>query len=126
MLNIYDNEIISYNVNLKNNTININTLSEKGQNITIIFSGVLSHMFENHLSGSIIFEIGKYELSQFFDDNRDLLEQQKDYCWPIEYIEIKELEEKLIKQQYIYYVISASYGLNGWVLAKKYELLSSN
>ncbi|MGG3892070.1 hypothetical protein [Metabacillus fastidiosus] len=82
-------------------------------------------MFENHLIDSIIFNIEKYELGQFFEENRDLLEQQKDYCWPIEYTNIKELEEKLIKQQYTYYVISASYRLNGWVLAKKYELLTS-
>jgi hypothetical protein len=38
----------------------------------------------------------------------------------------KELTERLLKDQYSYYVISSSYGLNGWVLAKSYEITSDN
>ncbi|WP_100407682.1 hypothetical protein [Bacillus solitudinis] len=121
---IHDNEIISYEVNLKNEVINIHTLSESGQKITLFFSGVLAHMFETHLSGSIIFDIEKTELRHFFVENRDLIEKQKDYCWPIDYTDIQELEDKLVKHQYSYYVISASFGLNGWILAKKYEISS--
>lgn len=124
MLSVHDNEIISYEVSLKNEVIIIQTQSEIRQYVNIVFSDVLAHMFENHLSGSIILDIDKRDISQFFNENRDLLEQQKYYCWPIHFKDIKELEDKLIKGQYSYYIISASYGLNGWVLAKKYETLS--
>lgn len=77
MSSVHDNEIISYNVDLKNKEISIHTLSESGQTITIIFSGVLAHLFENHLSSSIIFDIEETELRHFFVDNKDLLEKQK-------------------------------------------------
>lgn len=40
----------------------------------------------------------------------------------MDYSTINELEEKLMREQYEYFVISSSYGLNGWVLAKKYEI----
>jgi hypothetical protein len=33
--NIHDNELISYDVNLKNEVINIHTLSESGQKVTL-------------------------------------------------------------------------------------------
>ena len=37
----------------------------------------------------------------------------------MEYDNIEELRELLVKKQYSYYVISSSYGFNGWVLAEK-------
>jgi hypothetical protein len=125
VLSVHDNEIISYKVNLKNKVISIKTVFENGQDITVMFSDVLAHMFESHLYGSIILEIEKSKLGQFFEENMEMLEQQKAYCWPTYHQDVKELEEILIKEQYSYYIISASYGLSGWVLAKKIELLNS-
>ncbi|PEI82095.1 hypothetical protein CN679_28250 [Bacillus pseudomycoides] len=125
MVSVHDNEIVSYQVNLEKEEIRIHTLTESGRNVYIVFSGVLAHFFEAHLSGSIIFDIGKGRLLDFFKENKRLLEKQKAYCWPIFYKDIKELEEILIKENYFYYNICASYGLSGWVLSKKLEILDS-
>ena len=118
---VHDNEIISYEVNLKNGVIIIQTNShwEKAPNVTITFSGVLAHWFDHHLPGSIILDLEKRELSEFFQYNKELLERGRLYNWPTDYKDLKELEEKLIKEEYFFYIISASYGLSGWVLAKK-------
>ncbi|MGH1284246.1 hypothetical protein [Bacillus toyonensis] len=126
MISVHDNTIISYQVNLEKEEIRIHTLTESGQAVYIIFSNVLAHLFETHLSSSIIFNIDEDSILDFFKENKKLLEEQKGYCWPISYKDIKELEEILIKENYIYYNICSSYGLSGWVLAKKLEILDSN
>lgn len=129
MPKIHDNEIISYEVDLKNQKIIMHTEyydSKFIERICIVFSDVLVHFFENELSGSIIFDIEEYSLNQFVKDNSKLLEKQKNYCWPMDYDTIKELTENLLKEQFSYYVISSSYGLGGWVLAKNYEIILSN
>lgn len=123
MISVHDNKIVSYQVNLEKEEIRIHTLTESGNNVYIVFSGVLAHFFETQISNSIIFNIDEYPLLDFFKENKKLLEEQKPYCWPICYENIKELEETLIKENYIYYNICASYGLSGWVLAKKLEIL---
>ncbi|MCT4542102.1 MAG: hypothetical protein N4A63_01025 [Vallitalea sp.] len=126
MSRVHDNEIISYEVDFENRKIIMHTQyqgSDLLENIDIVFSDVLVHMFENQLEGSIIFSIEKHELFQFIKDNSDLLKKQKDYCWPMYYNTIEELEERLFKDQYSYYVISSSYGLSGWVIAKNYETI---
>ncbi|PAV28916.1 hypothetical protein CIL05_14935 [Virgibacillus profundi] len=122
MLSVHDNKIISYNVNLKNKVIKLQTQSEEGKLINIVFSDVLTHVFEDQLYGSIILDIEKQDLEQFFYKYKDLLEDKKAYCWPIDYNESTELERKLIEEKYAYYIIFASYGLNGWVLAKKLDI----
>ncbi|MDQ0090334.1 hypothetical protein J2T12_003748 [Paenibacillus anaericanus] len=122
---VHDNEILSYEINLKQNKIVIHTEYQnfnKIENTSIIFYDVLAHLFETQLSGSIIFEIYNYEIHHFIEENKEILEKQKNYCWPMYYKTINELEEKLMIEQYKYFVISSSYGLSGWVLAKKYEI----
>lgn len=129
MAKVHDYEIISYEVNLTNQKIIIHAESSDStlvSKINIVFVDVLSHFFENQLNGSIILDIEKYEISQFIIDNVDLLKKQKNYCWPMNYDTDQDLIEKLLKEHYSYYVISSSYGLNGWVLAKKYETIALN
>lgn len=123
MPGIHDNMIISYEVNLEKKKIAMHTKSESDDFIDIIFTGVMGHFFENELSGSIIFDIEKYDLDQFLKDNNDLLIEHKNHWWPIRYDDIDQLMEILINEQYSYYVIFASYGLSGWVLAKEYQVL---
>jgi len=122
---LHDSEIISYVVDLKGRKIKIHMeqhASTLVKNIDIIFSDVLAHSFNNELSGSIIFDIDKYDITKFMEDNRGLLEKQKNYCWPMYYDTTKELANKLLQEQYCYYVISSSYGLSGWILAKSYQI----
>lgn len=127
MLKIHDNEIISYEIDLKNYQIILHTqykISGRIKNIDIIFYNVLVHFFQNELRGSIIFDIEKYDINIFLKKNSDLLKKKKNYCWPMIYSTEEELKERLLEGQYSYYIISSSYGLNGWVLAKSYNTTS--
>ncbi|WP_059049849.1 hypothetical protein [Paenibacillus senegalimassiliensis] len=123
MLNIHDNEIISYEVDFRNSKITIQTLNGNENSITTIeFTDILAHGFETELQGSIIFDIRTFVVSDFLESNKELLEKQKNYGWPIYYENIEDLLEHLQNEKYNYYVISASYGLNGWVIAKEYKV----
>lgn len=129
MSKVHDNEIMSYEVDLKNHQIIVHTQYQKSaliKNTDIVFHNVLVHFFQNELSGSIIFDIEKYDIIRFLKNNSDLLKKQKNYCWPMAYDTEEELTEKLLEGQYSYYVISSSYGLNGWILAKSYEITPGN
>lgn len=59
----------------------------------------------------------------FIEGNLELLERHKPYCWPTYYNTLDELREMLINKQYEYYVIFSSLGLNGWVIAKKMNIV---
>lgn len=124
MLNIHDNEIVSYEVDLQKSRITFQTLGSNEDSVitTIEFTDVLAHMFETQLQGSIIFDISTFEVSRFLKHNKELLEKQKNYGWPMHYEKIEDLLEHLQNEKYKYYVISASYGLNGWVIAKEYKI----
>ncbi|MES9666268.1 hypothetical protein [Bacillus nitratireducens] len=125
MISVHDNIIISYQVNLENEEIRMHTRTGSGKDVYVFFSGVLAHFFETEQHGSVIFDIEKSRLLYFFKENEKLLEEKKDYVWPMRYKDIKELEDILINEKYFYYRISSSYGLSGWVLAKKLEILDS-
>ncbi|MDT3427573.1 hypothetical protein J2Z22_003136 [Paenibacillus forsythiae] len=124
MSDIHDNEIISYKVNLKNHTLTLLTVGDHASETQVLFSGVLAHMFETQLEGSIIMDIQKYELEYFIRNNFDLLEKQKKSSWPLDYKTSEELYNILLSEKYIYYVVFSSYGLSGWVLAKDLEIVN--
>ncbi|MCU6711560.1 hypothetical protein M6D81_22955 [Paenibacillus sp. J5C_2022] len=126
MKSVHDNVVISYEVNLRDRYIEINTETDKDIEVKIKFYDVMAHLFEDHLYGSILFDIERYEIDSFLKGNKEILEKRKPYCWPTYYESLDELRELLIKDEYKYYVIGSSYGFNGWVLAKKIEIKKMN
>ena len=122
MFDLHDNEILSYEIDLSNERISIKTLNTSNENVDLIFKNVLGYHFENEMKNSIILDIGKYSsINSFIKDYKELLEQRRDYVWPIQYDELAELEEKLISESYSCYFVTPSLGLEGWVLAKSVE-----
>jgi hypothetical protein len=119
--NVHDAEINAYVVNLSNREITI-SLQQNNASADIIFTNVFAHYFENELQGSTIFEISENNVSSFLKDNEKILRDRKKFCWPIYYSDISELKQKLETERYIYYAIVSSYGLSGWVLAKKMDM----
>ncbi|MEC0126594.1 hypothetical protein [Paenibacillus pabuli] len=127
MPSVHDNIILSYEVDLENESIRMRTRSyhsDLSEDTDILFSGVLAHSFDTPLQGSIIFDIDDVGLDCFISYNRELLEKGKGQGWPIMYETDEELETKLIEGEYLYFVITSSYGLSGWVLAKKVEMIT--
>ncbi|NEU60407.1 hypothetical protein [Paenibacillus sp. ALJ109b] len=127
MPSVHDNIILGYEVDLEYERIRMRTRSyhsDLSEDTDILFSDVLAHSFDTPLQGSIIFDIDEVGLDCFISYNRDLLEKGKGQGWPIMYETDEELETKLIEGEYLYLVITSSYGLSGWVLAKKVEMIT--
>jgi len=120
MISIHDNIIKSYIVDLENKLINFRTFSrERLENVDISFKDVLAHKFYDELEGSIIFDIKTQNIDKFIEQNKELLQLKKAYNWPTSFSDFVELERVLSLGEYKCYVLSSSYGLNGWILAKE-------
>lgn len=120
--NIHDNKIISYSVDFRDNKISFTTINSRNEIIKIIFYGTLAHQFKMEMPNSILLDIECSNGINMIEENTELLEQTKDYSWPIGYNNVEQLREKLINEKYSYYTISSSLGLFGWITAKEMEI----
>lgn len=129
MENFHDNEIIRYEVNLKDRDIIMYTRIRKDSNMMefkIVFSDVIAHLFENELPGSIILELRKDSLEKFIRENEEVLNRRREFLWPVDYDTIEGLQKILIDAGYSYYSIISSYGLCGWILSKNLQVYKNN
>lgn len=121
---MHDDIVVSYTFNFQKKSLIIYTINEKNNKKSkIIVNGVLTHYFMNILEYNIILSVEERDILSFYDENKSILENQKAYCWPIDYEEREELEKFLAVNRYKYIKILASYGLCGWILAKEYMIL---
>ena len=120
---MHDNYIISYNVNIRDKVLSIQTYNNiKKREENIYFYEVLTHSFKAILEYNQILDIDDFEINRFISDNQIEISEMKKYCWPIDYQNIGELESFLTTNKYRYIRINASYGMFGWVLAKSYKI----
>ncbi|NOU90213.1 hypothetical protein GC102_31375 [Paenibacillus sp. LMG 31460] len=127
MSKVHDNEILSYEVDLQNDQIKLHTKYDDNRIIEetdIVFTEVFNHFFEHQLKSSIILDIYESDILKFIKGNSELLRKQKSYGWPVMYDSINEMEQILIEGGYKYIILMSSYGMNGWVLAKNFEIIT--
>lgn len=127
MSQVHDNVIKSYTVDFENATLIINTKYQDrkiSENTDVIFTEYLTHVFDNEIRGSIIFDIEESSYKLFLESEQ-VLKEQKNYGWPIAYKSEKELVDFLESNKYKAYEICSSYGLNGWVLAKQMDVVEA-
>src|SRR5699024_8086683 len=99
-MNIHDNEIINYKVNLKDKTYLISIIYETNEVIIIHYNVLLVYYFENQLTDSILLDIFYASIDSFIPQNRDILKSRKDHLWPINYESEAELFSYLHYNQY--------------------------
>lgn len=116
---IHDNKILKYTVDFEDKEIIIKTINTKDEIIFIKFKDVLVHYFEMAMPNSIIYDIVECDGKEVINENKELLKNTKNFCWPIYYDTENQLIQKL--EEYKYYIINSSLGLTGWVLAKSIE-----
>jgi hypothetical protein len=119
---IHDYEIDGYSVDFKESRIVIDVSLESKQK-KIIFSGVFAYKFDNEMPYSIIFDLEEKPVDSFFVGNKDLLDRTKRKIWPVRYSTLEDLKDKIIQADVHYFVLGSSYGLSGWVLSEKIEIV---
>lgn len=120
---MHDYIITSYNVDFKKRTIEIYAQNQEKEESSQFFAQeVLTHSFNTILEYNIVSHIQEYGIDNFIKNNLTTIEELQQSSWPINFEDIEELKDFLIHNHYKYIEISCSYGLQGWVLAKNYQI----
>lgn len=120
-MNIHDNQILNYTIDIKNKTLLLNTITEQDKTCNIKFTGLMAHHFENVISCNIILDINEIDIATAVDDR--CFDEGLKYGFPcLEVSTIEQLKIKLINEDYKMFVIYASLGLNGYIIAKSMEI----
>ena len=122
---MHDYFIDSYSVDFIEKMLILN-ISSKGKKKCVCFKVVLTHCFNGILQYNQIMDIEEATVKNFIKENSQRIKELRLYDWPVLYETIEELERILYESQYKYIKIYSSYGLEGWVLAKKVEIVDGN
>jgi len=128
---VHDNNIFAYTVDCENRRLTLHTVSHRGEApayTDIVFEDVVAHKFENVLSGNIILCIDEVAAKTIVGCEAALFAESWKYGWPpIEYNGGPDVLISALQNQGILgFEISSSYGLSGWVLAKRCDVLDAS
>jgi hypothetical protein len=116
---IHDSKILNYQIDFESSKIEVKVVTEKEKQVKILFEDFFAFHFEDQLPDSILLDIVEGDVNSFALDNIELLDKSKDYSWPMDYEYVEEMINYIKENSYKYYKVQASYGLNGWILAKR-------
>ena len=129
--NLHDNRVLRYCADFEAHTLHMDTQSEAGEKVSVRFTGLLAHWFENVIQDNILFgmeEIGLSEVTKdeitvdgFFQQYKGLLGGTISYGLPA-CCSIEELRKRMEREHIRVFVIDSSLGLCGFVLAQEVEL----
>ena len=124
MISVHDNEVISYEVNLREKILIIHTKKDiTNQYYDLIFSDVLIHYFQDEINGSIILDVCEYSIDEFLSKYSELLEPKMFPIFQSTSFIDEEFKARLKNNSFFYYAITASYGFNGIVVSKKIQVV---
>lgn len=119
--NLHDNRVLCYSVDFKAHTLHMDTQTETGRTVSVCFTGLLAHWFENVVQDNILFDVEELAIDEFFEQYEKLLNKSLPYGFPA-CCSIKELRERMNREHIRVFVIDSSLGLCGFVLAQEVEL----
>ena len=73
----------------------MDTQTEAGEKVSVHFTGLLAHWFENVVQDNILFGMDEISVDAFFEQNKDLLSRTISYGFPA-CCSIEELREPWI------------------------------
>jgi hypothetical protein len=129
-LSIHDNLLVSYEVQCEQRTITLRTEyrdPNKPREFTnVVFKGVQAYHFDSDAFGNIIFDVPEVPVEQFLTEYggeiSELYRMNGSPTWAEHLVSAPEyLREHGIKA----FILSASLGLSGWVLAREISIGST-
>ncbi|MGB8540277.1 MAG: hypothetical protein WCD49_01450 [Candidatus Acidiferrales bacterium] len=131
-LSVHDNLLISYEVQCEARLITLRTEfraeNKPAEFTNIVFKGVQGYSFENDAFGNIIFDVQTILIELFLKQyGAEILESYRMAGSPGRWAEnIGTASEYLQKQGMQGFILSSSYGLSGWILAREVSTLPAN
>lgn len=118
---LHDNRVLRYCADFEAHTLHMDTQTEAGEKVSVRFTGLLAHWFENVIQDNILFGMDEITVDGFFEQYKDLLDGTISYGFPA-CCSIEELRERMNREHIRVFVIDSSLGLCGFVLAQEVEL----
>ena len=119
--NLHDNRVLRYCTDFEAHTLHMDTRTEAGENVSVHFTGLLAHWFENVIQDNILFGMDEITADVFFKQYKEMLDRTVSYGFPA-CCSIEELRERMEREHIRVFVIDSSLGLSGFVLAQEVEL----
>ena len=118
---LHDNRVLRYCADFESHSLHMDTKTEAGEKVSVHFTGLLAHWFENVIQDNILFGMDEITVDGFFEQYKDLLDGTIPYSFPA-CCSIEELRERMDREHIPVFVIDSSLGLCGFVLAQEVEL----
>ena len=118
---LHDNRVLRYYADFEAHILHMDTQTEAGEKVSVHFTGLLAHWFENVIQDNILFGMDEITVDGFFEQYKDLLDGTISYGFPA-CCSIEELRERMDREHIRVFVIDSSLGLCGFVLAQEVEL----
>ena len=128
-LSVHDNLLVSYEVRCDARAILLRTehraKNEPTDFVNVIFKGVQGYRFENDAFGNIILDVGTVAIDQFLKEHgTEISESYRMAGSPGPWAGNLETASDYLAEQGIQaFILSSSYGLSGWVLAREIAIL---
>ena len=130
-LSVHDNLLISYEVRCEERTILLRTEhrveNEPTEFINVIFKGVQGYRFENDAFGNILFGLETVAVEQFLTEyGAEISESYKMAGSPGPWAANLGTASAYLREQGMQgFILSSSFGLSGWVLARDISIFSA-
>ena len=127
-LGVHDNLLISYEVRCDVRTISLRTEhrreNESSEFVIVIFSGVQGYHFKNDAFGNIILDVETVAIDQLLEEHgTEISESYRMAGAPGPWAaNLKTASAHLVEQGIQGFILSSSFGLSGWVLAREISL----
>lgn len=122
-ISIHDNRLLSYCVSSDTGEILLHTIYEDAEpyEVTdVIFSGVVAYHFAQDNFSTIIFDVQETDAAAIYGSNKEQFAIGQKYGWPGTWNGSEaEALAYLLAHRVKGFVLSSSYGMNGWVLAQE-------
>jgi predicted HTH domain antitoxin len=120
----HDDYLVGYKVDCKARVIRLHIMAatlEQGTISTVTLAGVEGYRFENDAFGNIILSLEAVTLTQFISDfGSEIRESHRLSGAPGPWAASLEPGQQYLREKEIQaFVLSSSYGMSGWVLAKR-------
>lgn len=119
--NLHDNRVLRYCADFEAHTLRMDTRTEAGEKVSVHFTGLLAHWFENVIQDNILFGMDEIPADVFFEQYKEMLDRTVSYGFPA-CCSIEELRERMDREHIRIFVIASSLGLCGFVLAQEVEI----
>lgn len=129
-ISVHDNLLVSYEVFCEHREIRLHTEFREVASVEhtdVFFTGVEAYHFEQDNYSNIILGIDEWPLSFIFTEYASLFAKGRRFGWPPKWdSSLDAMETRLAEQGVHAWVLSSSYGLSGWILAREMRMVSQS